>query len=153
MNGSGSGLRLAVDTDLPLLHGLQQRRLRLRRGAVDLVGEQQVGEHRALAERERRGARVVDQRAGDVAGHQVGGELHPLELQLQRGRQRAHQQRLGHARNAFQQHVTAAQQRDHQAADDGVLPDDGLADLAAQREQCSARRVVLGVRSGECGAK
>ncbi len=31
--------------------------------------------------------------------------------------------------------MAAAQQRDHQAGDDGVLADDGLADLLAQREQ------------------
>jgi hypothetical protein len=36
-----------------LLHRLEQRALRLRRGAVDLVGEDDVGEDRALAERER----------------------------------------------------------------------------------------------------
>jgi hypothetical protein len=44
----------AVDRHLPLLHRLEQRRLRLRRRAVDLVGEQQVGEDRARAEGELR---------------------------------------------------------------------------------------------------
>ena len=39
-----------VDRDLPLLHRLQQRRLRLGGRPVDLVGQQQVGEQRALAE-------------------------------------------------------------------------------------------------------
>jgi hypothetical protein len=42
----GEGVAHAVHGDLPLLHRLQQRRLRLRRGAVDLVGEQEVREHR-----------------------------------------------------------------------------------------------------------
>ena len=41
--------RLPLDRHLRLLHGLQQRRLRLGRGAVDLVGEQQVGEDGAGA--------------------------------------------------------------------------------------------------------
>ena len=41
--------RLALDRDLPLLHRLEQRGLRLRRGAVDLVGEEEVGEDRARA--------------------------------------------------------------------------------------------------------
>ena len=36
----GQRVRLAVDGDLPLLHRLEQRRLRLRRRAVDLVGEE-----------------------------------------------------------------------------------------------------------------
>ena len=48
---------LARDRDLLLLHRLEQRRLRLRRGAVDLVGEQQVGEHRARLEAELRAGR------------------------------------------------------------------------------------------------
>ena len=135
MNGSGSGRASPVDADLTFLHGLQQCRLGLRRRPVDLVGQQQVGEHRAGAELELGGAGVVHQRAGDVAGHQVGGELHPLELQLQRRGQRAHQQRLRDARHAFEQHVAAAQQRDHQSADHGVLTDDGLGDLGAQRQQ------------------
>ena len=43
---------LALHGHLPLLHGLEQRGLRLRRCPVDLVGEQQVGEHRALTELE-----------------------------------------------------------------------------------------------------
>ena len=38
-----------VDRDLALLHRLEQRRLRLRRRAVDLVGEHDVREHRARA--------------------------------------------------------------------------------------------------------
>ena len=98
------------------------------------------------AELELRGAGVVHQRAGDVAGHQVGGELHALEVQLQRRGERAHQQRLGDARHALEQDVAAAQQRDHQAADHGVLTDDGLGDLGAQRQQRVARRRCAVVR-------
>ena len=127
----GQRLGFAVHADLALLHRLEQRGLCLGRGAVDLVGQQQVGEHRTRPEHERGGACVVDQRTGDVAGHQVGGELHPLEFQLQGGGHGPHQQRLRHSRNAFQQHVAATQQRDHQAADHALLPDDGLGELGA----------------------
>ena len=125
----GQQARPAVDGDLPLLHGLQQRGLRLGRRPVDLVGEQQVGEHRPLAEAELARAAVVDQRAGDVAGHEVGGELHPRGLQPQRGRQRPHGQRLRHAGDALDEDVAAAQQGDDEAGDHGLLADDGLADL------------------------
>jgi hypothetical protein len=51
----------AVDGDLAFLHGLQEGGLGLGRGAVDLVGEQQVGEDRALLEGELGVAGVVDQ--------------------------------------------------------------------------------------------
>ena len=59
--------------------------------------------------------RVVDQRAGHVARHQVGGELHPLALQRQRRGERPDQQRLGDAGHAFEQHVALAEQRDDAA--------------------------------------
>ena len=36
----------ALDRDLPFLHHLEQRGLRLGRRAVDFVGQQQIGEHR-----------------------------------------------------------------------------------------------------------
>ena len=47
----------------------------------------------------------------------------------ERGREAAHQQRLGDARHALHQHVPAAEQRDQQAGHRGVLADDGLGHL------------------------
>ena len=47
-----------ADGDAVLLHRLEQRALRLRRGAVDLVGEDDVREDRALAELEDLAARL-----------------------------------------------------------------------------------------------
>ena len=47
---------LAADRDLVLLHRLQQRGLGFRRGAVDLVGQDHVGEDRAAEELATRGA-------------------------------------------------------------------------------------------------
>src|SRR5215469_2925131 len=77
----GQRPRGSLHRDLAFLHRLEQRRLRFGRRPVDLVGEQQVGEDRPLTELEERGLRVVDQRAGQVTRHQVGGELHPGALQ------------------------------------------------------------------------
>ena len=56
-------VRRPVDGDLPLGHRLEQRRLRLRHRAVDLVDEHDVREHRAGAELEVAGLLVVDRRA------------------------------------------------------------------------------------------
>ena len=64
--------------DGPLLHRFEQRRLRLGRGAVDLVGQHQVGEDRARLETQAFAAALVglhDHAADDVGGHQVGREL------------------------------------------------------------------------------
>jgi hypothetical protein len=71
MNG-GSSVALALDRDLRLLHHLEQRGLRLGRRAVDLVGQQQVREHRAARRDELRAGRVVQRVARDVGGIRSG---------------------------------------------------------------------------------
>ena len=45
--GVGQAVPLAADGDLALLHRLEEGRLGLGRGAVDLVGQDDVGEDRA----------------------------------------------------------------------------------------------------------
>ena len=60
----GQGEGLVADGDLALLHRLEQRRLDLGRGAVDLVGEHHLGEDRPLAGGELPAG--VDARADDV---------------------------------------------------------------------------------------
>ena len=85
-NGLPSVIGLAADGDRLLLHRFEERRLRLGRGTVDLVGEDEVGEDRAGLELELLAAfgRVDDDvGADDVGGHQVGRELDPGELHLQ----------------------------------------------------------------------
>ena len=76
----GQRVGLVADRDLALLHRLEQRALHLGRRAVDLVGEDEVGEDRALRGRNSPRARVVDARADDVGGQQVGRELDALEV-------------------------------------------------------------------------
>ena len=57
---------MRVDGDLALLHRLEQRGLRLGRRPVDLVGEDDVGEHAAGAELELVGARFHTETPDDV---------------------------------------------------------------------------------------
>jgi len=146
--GRRQGPGHAVDRDLALLHGLQECSLGLGRRPVDLVGKQQVGEHRSLTEGELGAVRVVDQRSGDVAGHEVGRELHPLGPDVQRGSNRADEQGLGHTGHALEQDVAPAQQRDEDAGHRGVLPDDCLGDLMADRDQRVAG--LVGGGAGLC---
>ena len=134
----------AVDGDLAFLHRFQQRRLGLGRGAVDLVGEQEVGEDRAGLEGELGGAGVVDEGAGDIAGHQVGGELDALGVEFERGGEGPDEEGLGDAGYAFEEHVAAAEQGDDETGDGGVLADHGLGDLGAQRFQGGAGAVRPG---------
>jgi len=71
----------AVCGHLKLLHGFQQRRLRARRGAVDFVGQNNLGENRAGPEFEFRTLLIKDQRAGDIGRQQVGSKLNTAEFQ------------------------------------------------------------------------
>ena len=85
----------AVGGDLALLHRLEQRGLGLRRGAVDLVGEQRVGEDRPRPELELGAVRAPHAGADDVRGEQVGGELQPGEPGVDGRRGAPRHQRLG----------------------------------------------------------
>src|SRR5690606_18923789 len=71
--------RLAVQADLALLHRLEQGALRLGRGPVDLVGEQERGEDGAGPKVKARRRWIEDVAAEHVRRHQVGGELDASE--------------------------------------------------------------------------
>ena len=124
-------VRLVADGDRALLHRLEQRALHLGGGAVDLVGEDDVGEDRALVDGELQRPRVVDQRADQVGGQQVGRELEALERQMAGLGQRLDDQRLGQAGQALEQHVAAGEQRHDEAVHQLLLADHLPADLAA----------------------
>src|SRR5713101_2677260 len=64
-------MRLAVDRHLALLHGLEQRGLRLGAGAVDLVREEDLRKHRTRPELEVVFL-LVDDRAADVRHEGIG---------------------------------------------------------------------------------
>ena len=151
----GQGMTAPGDGDLFLGHRLEQGRLHLGRGPVDLVGEHEVGEDRAALDVERLGARPPHPGAGDVAGHQVGGELQAREAPADHVGQRAHRQRLGHAGHAFEQQVAAGQQPDEHPLDHRVLPDDDLLDLhqgALEQMGCVGDLALVCLRHGSSSA-
>ncbi len=114
-----------------LLHRLEQRRLGLRRRAVDLVGEEDLREDRPLHEAQRAVTvlLVEDLRAGDVGRHQIRRELNPLEREIEDLRDRLDEQRLGETGHAGDQAVPAGEERHQHFVDHRVLADDDLADL------------------------
>ena len=77
--GTRQGMRAAVDRDLAFIHRFEQGGLGLGRGAVDLVGQQEVAEDGAGLEFESLGVGVVDGDAEDIAGQHVAGELQAME--------------------------------------------------------------------------
>jgi hypothetical protein len=115
---------LAPDRDLTLLHRLEKRALHFRRGAVDLVREEEVREDRTERGLELAVLLVVDARANEVGGHEVRGELDPLEVALDRARDRLDREGLGQPRNALDQKVAAREQPDEDPLEHVVLSDD-----------------------------
>jgi hypothetical protein len=68
-----------VERHLGLVHGLEETRLGLGRGAVDLVGEHDIREDRTGLEHELVLVGLVDRHAEDVGRQHVRRELDPLE--------------------------------------------------------------------------
>jgi len=128
---------LAVDGDLALLHGLEQGGLRLGRGAIDFIREEECGEDRALDEGELVALEVEDVCAGDVRGHQVGRELDAVVLAPEDARERADEERLGHARHALHQRVLICEDGDEGVIDDLLLADDDLLISSRARRRVS----------------
>jgi hypothetical protein len=97
-------------------HRLEQRGLRLRHGAVDLVDEDDVGKDRPRPEFEVPLPLVEDGEPGDVGGLQV---RRALDARRRRPRDRlgdrTRQHGLGRSGNVLEQHVSAA---DHGGEDE-----------------------------------
>ena len=124
----------AGDGDLVFLHRFEQRRLGLGRRPVDLVGEDDVGEDRAADEADDalagRAILLDDLGAEDVGRHEVGRELDAVEPEVHRLGQRLDEQRLGEPGHAPQQDVAAGEKCNQDFADDALLADDRLGQLA-----------------------
>ena len=122
-------VRLALDRHLALLHRLEERGLRLRRSAVDLVGEEEVREDRARPELEVDVPLVPDGRARDVGGHQVGRELDAGEPHAQDLREGPRSQGLGQAGVVLEEDVAVREEPDEHELERVALPDDSSLDL------------------------
>ncbi|OIQ63834.1 hypothetical protein GALL_546230 [mine drainage metagenome] len=122
----------AAHGDLVLLHGFEQRGLHLGGRAVDLVGQHDVVKQRAAHKAHRTVRRVEHLAARQVAGQQVGSELHPLKTGMHPRRQRLDRGGLGQPGQAFEQQVAAGEQADNQPVEQRCLADDVGAELLAQ---------------------
>ena len=114
-----------------LLHCLQQCRLRLWRGTVDLVCQDQVCKNGSALEGKRAALLVLDDdiRSCHIAWHQIRRKLDPLERQVKNLADRADQSRLSQSRHTLQQHIAPCEHGEHDLAYDLPLPDDPLLNL------------------------
>ena len=107
-----------------LLHRLEHRRLGLGRSAVDLVGEQQIGEDRARLKYElffARSGLLKHRAAEDVARQQIGRELDPFEIEHHQFAERLDERGLADAGKPLKEDVPAAQNTDEQQPVEPVL--------------------------------
>jgi len=88
--------------------------------------------------------------ADDVRRQQVVGELHPLELQAQRDRQRVSERGLADAGQVLDQEVPACEQAGQRQADLRLLAHHDLADLGG-KPIGSSRAFRLGMRASAVG--
>ena len=153
-NGSGSFVRLLADRDLPLLHGFEQRGLRLGRRAVDFVGQHDVGEDRPADEAElalplgRSSRTVVPVMSDGIRSGvnwmrlKVTSRIWAIELTMQR---------LGQAGHADQQAVAAGEDGGEDLLDDFGLPDDDAAELIEHGDAVGGELIeIIGEAIG-CG--
>ena len=112
---------VVVHGDLRFVHRFEQRGLRFRRGAVDFVGDDDVGENRAGLEFEFLVRGIVDADADHVARQHVRRELNALERAVEGAREGLRQSGLADAGNVFDQQVAAREQRRERQLDDVFL--------------------------------
>jgi hypothetical protein len=126
----GQRVRMRSHRHTPLLHRLEERRLRLRRRSVDLVGQNQMVKNRPGKKTHAPPAHVVleDVGAGDVGWKEVRRELHPAERQSERLGKGCDEQRLRKARHPDEECMPASQKRHEHQVDDGFLPYDAHSD-------------------------
>jgi hypothetical protein len=117
--GRGQRVLFTEHRDLLFGHRLEHGRLRLRRRAIDLVGEEQRGEDRPTLEPQPAVA-GRHQGACDVGRHQIRRELDASSLQVHDAREALDQLGLAEARVALEQHVSAAQERGERELDHGL---------------------------------
>ena len=103
---------LAVERDLPFVHRFEQRGLRARARAVDLVREEDVREDGAVAEDELARALIEDGDAEHIARQEIACELDATEVPSHGPRERAREGGLADAGNVLDQQVAAREQRD-----------------------------------------
>ena len=131
----GERMGLAADGNVAIFHGVEQHSLELRRGLINVGGDDQVREQRAGLKQVLAAAsfRMLADRflARDFRRRQVGCELNTAEPQLEGLGKTAQHQTLAEARTALDDHMSANDQPDEHMLDGRVLANHRLAELVA----------------------
>ena len=123
---------LVADGHLALLHRFEQRALHLGGSPVDLVGQQEVREHRPLPRHEGPVPLVVDEGPDQIGRQQVGRELDPGEVGPHALGNALCEQRLRDSRHPLDEQVATREEADQHPLHDVFLPDHDPAELGRQ---------------------
>jgi len=137
--------RFAVDGDLRFVHGFEKGGLRARRGAVDFVGEDHVGEDRAGTKFKIARLGIVDADTENIAGEQVRRELDALKAAMKGFCERLRESGFADAGDVFDKQVAAREQRDQRELDGVFLAVNGARDGALELRDdlgCGSRHVL-----------
>src|SRR6266851_3880352 len=124
--------RFAVHGDLRFVHGFEKSGLRARRGAVDFVSENDVGENRAGTKFKFARLGIVDADAENVAGEQVRGELDALKAAMKGFCESLRESGLADAGYVFDEEVAARKKGDERELNGFFLAVDGARDGALE---------------------
>ncbi len=91
--------------------------MRFRRRAIDLIGEDELGEERAGMKLKHLLGRMKDRHPDDVGRQQIAGELDALVIEPEHARQGLGQGRLAHARKILDEQMSARQQTGQRQTD------------------------------------
>src|SRR5262249_33975840 len=113
------------------------------RCAIDLVGEEKIGEDRPLLEFESARGIAEETHARDIGRHEIRGELDAAELDAERRSEHADEEGLGRSRPPLGEEVSTREVGNDRIFDCAVLPDDATPDSFL-----NAVEEVSGLRKG-----
>jgi hypothetical protein len=138
-------VRRPVGRDLALLHGFEQRALRLGGCAVDFIGEHELREDRSLVKLEAAAVAMEHGNAEHIGGEQIARELNALIGQTQRFGEGMRQSGLADSRQVLDEQMAAREQAGHAEFQLPVLADDDTAECVQdQRDGCLLIRAAAG---------
>ena len=105
-------ISFSIHGDLRFVHGFEQRGLRARRGAVDFVGQNDVGKKRTGTKLKFARVGLVHADAEHIARQKVRSKLHALKSAMKRFRERLRKGGFAYSGNVFNQQVPTGEQRD-----------------------------------------
>ena len=132
----------AVDADVALVHGFEERSLGARGCSIDLIGEDEVGEDGPWFEGKLCGVAIEDGDAQEIRREHVGGELDAAEGALDGACDGCGEEGFADAGDVLDEEVSACEEATDDAVDGAGVADvhapEGVAEMTAEVEHAGA---------------